>query len=262
MAEPKRISLWETGKAPYTEDSPGQKEPSLEAYPSRGARGAVVVVPGGGYTAKTPYEGAPIAKLFTSVGIAGFVLDYRVAPCHHKAPIADGLRAIKVLRSLGYEKTAIVGFSAGGHLTCAVATMFDEGDPNASDPVERFSSRPDAFIPCYAVASFGEYTHMGTRESLLGKYKNDEEMIKRYSTELRVTDKTPPAFIWHTATDDDVPVQNSLLVAKALADHHIPFELHVYPRGVHGLGLASEVAPASRWGADVCSWLLTLGFGA
>ena len=117
------------------------------------------------------------------------------------------------------------------------------------------------FIPCYPVASFGEYTHLGSRQSLLREDWENDEIARWYSAEENVTDDTPPAFIWHTAEDGLVPVQNSLNLAKALADHGVPFELHVYPKGPHGIGLGSEWGPAGTWGNALCRYLLEAGFG-
>ena len=255
-----KIMLW-PGEAPYTQFSPEQAQPSLTPFPVEKARGAVVVCPGGGYSMKAAHEGDPIARMFNAQGIAAYVLDYRVKPCHREAPLSDALRAIRVVRSLGYEKVAILGFSAGGNLCCCAATLYDKGNPDSDDPIERLSSRPDAFIPCYPVASFGKYTHLGSRTNLLGDEWENDELAKRYSAELNVTDDTPTAFIWHTAADAGVPVQNSLNLAAALADHHVLFELHVYPEGRHGLGLAPENPPVSEWANACCRWLLERGFG-
>ena len=248
----KTVCLWQN-EAPYTKESPGQPQPSLAPFPVPGARGAVVVCPGGGYEMKADHEGAPIARMLNSQGIAAYVLDYRVKPCHRLAPWADAARAIRLVRSLG--------FSAGGNLCCCAATHFDLGDKNSPDPVERFSSRPDVFVPCYPVASFGKYTHLGSRQCLLGGEWEDEEIARWYSAEENVTDDTPPAFIWHTAEDGAVPPQNSLNLAKALSDHGILYELHIYPRGHHGIGLGAETGPAAGWGNALCRYLLEMGFG-
>jgi acetyl esterase/lipase len=254
------IYLW-PGEAPYTADSPGQAQPSIKAFPVEEARGAVVVCPGGGYVMKAAHEGDPIARMLNFEGIAAYVLDYRVAPCHRLAPWADAARAIRLVRSLGYEKVGILGFSAGGNLCCTAAVHYDGGDPESADPVERFSSRPDVFVPCYPVASFGKYTHLGSRQSLLGGEWENDEIARWYSAEEHVTPDTPPAFLWHTAEDGAVPVQNSLNLAKALADKGVLFELHVYPKGHHGIGLGSEFGPAAGWGGALCRYLLEMGYG-
>ncbi len=258
MSEP--IMLWQ-GPAPYSECSPDSFQPSVTPFPVEGSRGAVVVCPGGGYEFKADHEGAPIARLLQSAGISAYVLDYRVAPCHREAPLSDAKRAIRMLKHMGYEKVGILGFSAGGNLCCSAATLYDEGDQDSADPIQRLSSRPDAFVPCYAVVSFGQYTHMGSRAALLGEERDNEDLVRRFSGELNVTKDTPPAFIWHTAQDGLVPAQNSLQLAMALKENDVMFELHIYPWGHHGIGLGGENAQAAQWGGQMCRFLNELGFG-
>ena len=251
-----KIYLWKED-APYTQFSPLQAQPSVTEYAVPGSRGAVVVVPGGGYCMKADHEGAPIAEMLNQAGVSAYVLDYRVKPCHMLAPLADAKRAIRLVRSMGYEKVAILGFSAGGHLTCTAATLYDAGNPDAADPLERLSSRPDAFIPCYAVVSFGAFTHRGSRESLLGQENADNwELVRKFSNELHITPDTPEAFIWHTAADQAVPVENSLNLALALSAQGVPYEMHIFPQGRHGLGLAEEYEDVKQWTALLQKWLV------
>ena len=251
-----KIYLWKED-APYTQFSPLQAQPSVTEYAVPGSRGAVVVVPGGGYCMKADHEGAPIAEMLNQAGVSAYVLDYRVKPCHMLAPLSDAKRAIRLVRSMGYEKVAILGFSAGGHLTCTAATLYDAGDPDAADPLERLSSRPDAFIPCYAVVSFGAYTHRGSRESLLGQENADNwELVRKFSNELHITPDTPEAFIWHTAADQAVPVENSLNLALALSAQGVPYEMHIFPQGQHGLGLAEEFEDVKQWVPLLQKWLV------
>ena len=254
------LRLW-PGEAPYTEFSPDQAQPSLKPYPVEGAKGAVVVCPGGGYVMKADHEGGPIAEAINQAGVSAYVLDYRVRPCHREAPLSDARRAIRLVRSMGYEKVAILGFSAGGHLCCSAATLYDAGDPDAEDPVERLSSRPDGFIPCYPVASFTAFRHQGSVNALLGDAFEDYDLLKRFSAELQVTRDTPPAFIWHTAADEAVPVQNSLNLAQALVRCGVPVELHIFPEGHHGLGLAPGDPVVSQWMPLLQKWLVTGGYG-
>ena len=251
-----KIYLWKED-APYTQFSPLRAQPSVTEYAVPGSRGAVVVVPGGGYCMKADHEGAPIAEMLNQAGVSAYVLDYRVKPCHMLAPLADAKRAIRLVRSMGYEKVAILGFSAGGHLTCTAATLYDAGDPDAADPLERLSSRPDAFIPCYAVVSFGAFTHRGSRESLLGQENADNwELVRKFSNELHITPDTPEAFIWHTAADQAVPVENSLNLALALSAQGVPYEMHIFPQGRHGLGLAEEFEDVKQWVPLLQKWLV------
>ncbi len=255
------IALWE-GIAPYTDASPDQSQPRIKEFSVPGSRGAVVVLPGGGYEVKAPHEGDPIAEMLNRAGISAYVLDYRVKPCDCRAPLADASRAIRKVRSMGFEKVGILGFSAGGNLCCNAATHYDSGNANAEDPVERYSSRPDAFVPCYAVVSLCQYTHIGSRMALLGEKSDDLSLVRYFSAEQNVTEDTPPAFLWHTAEDGLVPVENSLMLAGALAQKGVSFEMHIFPHGPHGMGLAEDKSDVRKW-AELCQeWLLVQGFGA
>lgn len=258
--ENKIIRLWQD-EAPYTAESPDQARPSVKAFPIDGSAGAVVICPGGGYAMKADHEGDPIAVMLNEAGISAYVLDYRVMPCHYEAPLADASRAIRVVRSMGYSKVGILGFSAGGNLCCSAATLYSDGDPDAADPIDRLSSRPDAFMPCYAVVSLISYEHVGSRQCLLRGHSDDLRLVKRFSAELNITSDTPPAFIWHTAEDSCVPVENSLNLAAALSRFGVPFELHVFPKGSHGLGLAENIQGACQWPRLCQNWLCDLGFG-
>lgn len=255
----RKIFLW-PGEAPYTAESPEQAQPSVTEFRVPGSRGAVVVCPGGGYEMKADHEGAPIAEMLNQAGISAYVLDYRVAPCSENAPLSDASRAIRLVRSLGYEKVAILGFSAGGNLCCNAATHYDRGHADSDDPIERLSSRPDAFIPCYAVVSLCIYTHGGTRQHLLGSHAGDMKMVRYFSAEQNVTPDTPTAFIWHTSEDQAVPVENSLMLGAALAKCGVPFEMHIFPHGPHGLGLAPEMPDVAQWAGLCQRWLRGLGY--
>ena len=256
-----RIWLWKKDCAPHEDDCSDQQAPSLEAYEADGARGAVIVCPGGGYTRKAPHEGAPVARVLQAAGISAFVLDYRVAPCPHEAPLEDALRAIRVVRAMGYQKVGILGFSAGGNLACCAATLYKPADSDAQDPVDRFSSRPDHLVSCYSVVSLVNYTHIGSVMALLGENYKSAELKRRYSAELDVSPDTPPAFIWHTVTDAGVPVENSVNLAGALAHAGVPFEMHLFPSGGHGMGLAATHPVACVWPEMCQRWLIDQGFG-
>ena len=255
-----RLFLW-PGEAPFEVSSGAQARPSLTAFPVSGSRGAVIVMPGGGYSHKAQHEGAPVARMLSGAGVSAFVLDYRVAPCPHEAPLCDARRAVRFVRALGYEKVGVLGFSAGGHLACCAATLYDTGCAQAQDPLERLSSRPDALISCYSVVSMTQNTHLGSRLNLLGEQSGDERLARRYSAERNVTPSSPPAFIWHTADDAAVPVENSLSLAAAYSRAGVPFELHVFPHGRHGLGLAVGEEPVvAQWAAQCVRWLKENGF--
>ena len=259
--ERKIIELWaDAVRHAMPADKP--ESPTVIAYPVEGSRGAMIVCPGGAYQYKADYEGAPIAERLNEFGISAFVLDYRVLPCSSYAPLSDAQRAIRVVRSLGYEKVGIMGFSAGGHLSACAATMYDLGDPCAVDPIERLSCRPDAFAPCYGLLSMMEgETHEGCTCEFLGELAADTGVRRSFSPYLNVTSFTPPAFIWHSWGDDLVPATHSLRLAAALQDKGVPYSLHVYEKGCHGMGLANGVEDIGEWPILCAHWLLSHGFG-
>lgn len=255
------IRLWPAGLSPDLEACGGQ-EPELIPFPAAGSRGAVIVCPGGGYTHLAPHEGDPIARMINLAGVSAFVLRYRVKPFPSlETPLREARRAIRLVRSMGYEKVGILGFSAGGHLSGMAATLYDAGDPAAEDPVERLSSRPDAFAPCYGATSLWHFRKVEWPGMLMERDHPDVKDLIRYSAECNVTADTPPAFIWHTADDPVVPVACALDLAKALAAKGVPHELHIFPHGEHGLGLAGDQEDVSQWAPLCQKWLVSLGFG-
>jgi len=262
-----RLFLWEKGKVPYFEPSIGQNEPNLKPYLLENGKknGCVIVCPGGAYAMKADHEGDPIAEMVNRNGCSAFVLDYRVAPYRYPAITEDVLRAVRYVRyhadkfNIDPEKIAVMGFSAGGHLANSALCAFDYGK-NDGDEIDRISSRPDAVILCYAVISLGKYTHADTRYNLLDGVENADELAFKLSGELQVKDDTPPCFIWHTAEDSVVPVQNSLQLYNALCEKKIYSELHVFPYGWHGLGLSEALPNPAQWTGLVGNWLALMGF--
>lgn len=227
--------------------------------------GAVVVVPGGGYGGRADHEKWPIADFFNHAGFHTFVLDYRVSPHRDPEPLLDASRAVRMIRAhaetwkVKPDRIAVLGFSAGGHLTGSLGVFFDRGDATASDPIDRQSCRPDGIVLCYPVISSKEFGHRGSFRNLLGEDASQAD-LERMSLEDRVTQDTPPTFLWHTAEDQGVPVENSLLFATALSAHKVPFELHVYPSGPHGMGLAQNDAHVATWGSLCAEWLKGMGW--
>jgi len=223
----------------------------------------VIVLPGGAYHHHADHEAGAVARWLNSFGLQAFVLRYRLEP--HPAPLQDLQRAVRLVRHqagcwrVNPDRVGVLGFSAGGHLAATLATHFDGGDPSAADPVERFGCRPDAVILGYAGICFGRFRHHGSFQRLLGDNPT-EAQVRDVSCDELVGPDTPPAFLWHTAADASVPVNNSFCFAEALHRHGVPFELHVFPFGRHGLGLARELPEVARW-TDLCrDWLLRLGF--
>jgi acetyl esterase/lipase len=271
-AEP--VALWPQG-APGAVGREPADVPTLTPYlvPKERATGAAVVVcPGGGYQHLAEHEGRPVAEWLNSLGVTAFVLKYRLGPRYrHPAMSQDASRAVRTVRARAAEwgldpsRVGILGFSAGGHLASTAGTHFDGGRADATDPIERVSSRPDLMILVYPVITMREKTHAGSRRNLLGE-SPAPELIALLSNEERVTKETPPAFLVHTTTDAAVPVENTLMFVSALRRAGVPFELHVYERGPHGFGLgtARPNRPAdpvlSTWPGRCADWLRLRGF--
>lgn len=259
------IALWKDG-APDFEISYGQPQPTLTPFFAQEGRGAVIVCPGGGYHFKAGHEGAPIAQMLNAAGINAFVLSYRVKPYVHPVPLGDAQRAIRLVRyhaadwGLDPNHIGILGFSAGGHLCASAGTCYDAGRADAPDPIDRVGCRPDAFIPCYAVISGIAHPHRGSFQNLTGQQNPSVMTARQLSPDMLVTEDTPPAFLWHTAEDGGVPVENSLMFAAAMSAHKRPFALHVFPQGRHGIGLGADVPLANAWPRLLCDWLNSLGF--
>jgi len=266
------IPLWPDG-APGALGKTDNDIPTVTPYlpEAQTATGAVMVIcPGGGYGGLAPHEGNDYALFLNKAGVTCFVLKYRLGSHGYRHPIMlqDAARAVRWVRAHASEyavdpkRVGIMGSSAGGHLTSTLLTHYDLGDANASDPVDLQSSRPDLGVLCYAVISMESFGHSGSRRNLLGEYPTAEQ-VRLLSNEKQVSPGTPTAFIWHTWEDQAVPVRNSLEFAAAMERHGVPFDLHIYKKGQHGIGLASK-PPAFEnphpWAADLLFWLKGQGF--
>lgn len=229
--------------------------------PSTTPAPAVLILPGGGYHHLAGnYEGGDLARFFNSHGIAAFVLHYRVAPHRHPAPLEDAAAAMRTLRANAADyridpaRIAVLGFSAGGHLAATLSNLHH----TVSGEHPHVSARPDAAILCYPVITFGEYRHDGSLRNLLGS-DPDPALRDQLSMENAVTPDTPPTFLWHTVEDPAVPVENALLYAAACRRHNVPFALHIFPKGRHGLGMAPDL-PARAWLPLAIDFLKERGF--
>ncbi len=262
------VKLWENG-TPYFNPEFGADEPSMTLYllnDSNVSKGFVIVCPGGGYGMRAEdHEGHQIAELLNTAGISACVLHYRVAPYKHPVMLTDANRAVRYVRyhakewGIDPEKIGILGFSAGGHFAVAACEHYDVG-LNDGDAIDAVSSRPNAGIFGYPVATLDpKITHLGTLYNLLGE-KPDPELQHMLSGENSVPDDCPPIFMWHTSEDNAVNVCNSLELGKALRAKKIPFELHVFPHGEHGLGLAKDLPHTAQWSALMLNWLKMLNF--
>jgi acetyl esterase/lipase len=260
------IVLWPNG-APGALGSKSNDIPTLTPFlPAPGAAtgAAMVICPGGAYTHLSAHEGQDYALWLNQHGLTCFVLQYRLGSSgyRHPAMLQDAARAVRLVRAgagdwkIDPKRVGIMGSSAGGHLAATLLTHFDSGNPDAADPVERQSSRPDIGVLCYAVITMGQYTHQGSKDSLLGR-NPPPELVQELSNELHVTANTPPCFLWTTDEDKTVPMENTMLFASALRKNGVPFALHIYQKGGHGMGLADKppFANPHPWAADCLFWL-------
>ena len=265
------VPLWPNG-APGARGSTTNDIPTLTPYlpdTTNAVVAAMVICPGGGYAHLAPHEGNDYALWLNQHGIAGFVLKYRLGSngYRHPAMLQDAARAVRLVRARAADwkidphRVGIMGSSAGGHLASTLLTHFDSGNTNAGDPVGWQSSRPDLGILCYPVITLGDLTHKGSRENLLGT-NPPPELVKLLSNELQVTTNTPPCFLWCTYEDRTVPMENSLMFAEALRKSQVPFDLHIYQKGGHGLGLKDKppFANPHPWANDCLFWLKQQGF--
>jgi acetyl esterase/lipase len=263
------LVLW-PGGAPGALGVAPEDIPKLTVYPAprETASGtAVVVCPGGGYRGlSSDKEGRAVAEWLNALGVSAFVLQYRVGPRYrHPAPLQDAQRAVRLVRQqarrhgIDRARVGIIGFSAGGHLAATLGTLDDAGDPSSADPVDRLGSRPDFMVLGYPVVSMtGPFVHRGSRAQLLGEAP-DAKLLEELSAEKRVTERTPPTFLFHTADDASVPVENSLSFYEALLKAKVPAELHLFPHGRHGVGLAPDHKVLNQWPGVCAVWMRSLG---
>ena len=255
LADGTSIELWPDG-APAAVGDLDIDRPRLtihlpESVPATGA--GVIVNPGGGYRKlASDHEGLQVARWLNRRGIAAFVLRYRLGERYHSdVSLLDGLRAVRLVRHRAAEfgiaenRIGMLGFSAGGHLAVAVGTRWDAGDPEAVEPIERKSSRPDFLVPVYAVTN-------GIRRGR----KADEYT----PADVRVNESTPPTFLVHTHEDGIVPASQSTLFYDALLAAGVQAELHIYGFGEHGTGLSPGDPDFREWPVLLVNWLRRCGF--
>jgi acetyl esterase/lipase len=270
VQEPQTILLW-PGGAPGALGQEDRDKPALTIYMPPNTTGpmtAVIIAPGGSYARLSMNnEGRAPANYLNALGIAAFVLRYRLGPqYHHPIELGDAQRAIRMVRAravewhLAPDRIGIMGFSAGGHLASSASTHVEAGNANAADPIDRVSSRPDFAVLAYPVISFIEpWTHQGSKTNLLGDHP-DPALARSLSSETQVTATTPPAFIYHTNADTVVPVENAVAYFLALRKAGVPAEMHVFKDGAHGTGLGMQSATLAEWPRLLANWLRASGF--
>lgn len=267
----KEFPLWKDAAPIARGEDPVKDVPTLTPYlpaPDTRTGAAMVICPGGGYGGLAGHEGKDYALWMNKQGITAFVLKYRLGSSgyRHPAMLMDVQRAIRYVRAnaadwqIDPERIGVMGSSAGGHLASTAATHFDNGNPDATDAIDKAGCRPNLAILCYPVISMGPNTHGGSRNNLLGP-NPDPALVTFLSSELQVSNTTPPCFLWHTFEDGAVKLEGVLDFADALRKNHIPFELHVYEKGGHGMGLGirpfkpEESQKLHPWADEMGRWL-------
>ena len=240
---------------------------SLEIDPNR-KRPVVLICPGGGYTMTSDREAEALAVKFLAMGYHAAVLRYSVAPARFPEALLQLATAVALIRGnaekwhIDENKIVVQGSSAGGHLAASLGVFWNKSFVAEALETDSEKFRPNGLMLSYPVITSGEKAHQGSFENVLGERYADEEKRRFLSLEYHVSKDTPPTFLWHTAPDDVVPVENSLLFFQALHALNIPAELHIYPIGGHGLGLAtSETATPEGYGiqAECESWITLAG---
>lgn len=263
-----KLYLWTEG-APLAQGTDELDKPSVTVWfpaKEKATGAAVIICPGGGYvTLALDHEGKQVAKWYNEMGITAIVLRYRYGTWDHKkyqhpAPFLDVSRAMRLVRSkskewkINPEKIGIMGFSAGGHLASCLATMWDGGNPKATNAIDKMSSKPNFLALVYPVITFRtKHAFTFGRGVLLGDNAS-KELIDSMSTEMRVTTNTPPTFIMYT-DEDDINAMNGILFYSALKENKVPAELHIYEKGAHGYGLYPKDDRIADWTERLKNWL-------
>ncbi len=260
MSNEKEFLLWEDKVPGYI----GGEIPKITYYPSKNKKGdgAVVIFPGGGYAMRADHEGKGYAKYLCNNGIDCFVVDYRVSPNRFPYPLLDARRAVRFVRAnagkfgVNKNKIAVMGSSAGGHLAALLSTYKLPVEGESADNIDSNDFMPNLQILCYPVIDIEG--HRGSFVNLLGD--NADELADTVTPYLLCDKNTPPVFLWHTSCDPAVNVINSYRYAIALRKLSVQVEMHIYPEGGHGLGLAESTPFISGWSARLCEFLRHYGY--
>lgn len=265
------VRLWQ-GRAPEAIADTEEDIPTLSVLgpvDNTPNHPAIIVAPGGSYKVLASiHEGREVADWFAARGFTAFVLRYRLGPRYlYPTPLRDAQRAVRFVRAHAQQynidpnRIGMIGFSAGGHLTAMAATTADEGDPGATDPIDRTSSRLN-----FMVLGYPWLNAMDTPQDKWLSYCGAMDItdaakcrsFEQYSPLRGVNSKTPPAFIYHTADDDTVPVRASIEFFNALHSAGVPAEIHVYGHGPHGIGFGGTNRDLETWPLLLENWLRSL----
>jgi acetyl esterase/lipase len=265
------IRLW-PGDAPLAKGKACEDTPTLtifEPHKGQGNGSAVVILPGGAYLRLAGnLEGRQVADWFVARGFRAFVLSYRLSSHGYllPVPLLDARRAVQTVRARASDyqidpnRIVIIGFSAGGHLAALASTQFVPGKPDAEDPIERVSSRPDFLVLGYPwIGAISSDTSHLSYCKLFSVMDKCEELRMAYSPDLFVTKETPPTFWYHTFNDKTVPVEQGLRFYEALVKAGVPSEAHIFPNGPHGVGLGKGDAVLDQWPNLLENWLRAQG---
>lgn len=229
----------------------------------------VIICPGGGYEYTSDREAEPIAIRMIGMGFHACILRYSVKPAVFPTALCQLAKTVALVRKHAEEwnvdanKIIVLGFSAGGHLAASLGVFW-----NKEFLIERISNtkeqiKPDGMILCYPVITSGAHAHKGSFAALLGERYENEKLLNLVSLEKQVSINTPPVFLWHTTTDESVPVENSFMLAEAILKNKRSLEMHIYPKGVHGLALGTEETKSSvnelRQQVEVVNWIEMAG---
>lgn len=228
---------------------------------------AVIICPGGGYARLAiGNEGGGVARRLNALGVATFILEYRLSEYGHPAPLQDVVRAVRYVRSKAGEfgirpdRIGVMGSSAGGHVAASAATLFDAPEGRTGASLDATSGRPDFIALLYPVITMRDpMAHRGSRTNLLGA-NPPESLVTKMSLETQVTANTPPVFLVHTAEDTSVPLENSVMFYEALRRANVRAELHLYERGPHGFGMTQGLGPTSDWFLRLTDWMRAHGW--
>lgn len=271
---PEVIPLWPEGVPGLKPDAGPEKDdngrfsnihqPSLVVYRPAAPNGtAVLYAAGGGYQrVAVGAGGGEITRWLNGLGLTVFVLKYRHADYGQPAPLQDSVRAVRIVRSraadfgLKPDRIGMLGGSAGAHVTASAGTLFAAPEAQTGAALDAVSGRPDFMILVFPVITMeNPHAHGPSRRNLLGAKADDPETQRRWSVDRQTSAQTPPAFLVHSSEDTAVVVENSLLFYAGMRRAGAPIEMHLYPKGPHGAGMAPALGPTAEWPRHCESWL-------